>query len=106
MVKINTLSRPLLLTILVPVVAGVLLTFLVHLAFEAAHDVAVETQKQDIQEFVELAASSIERLWILPRERTVIALSESPSLRSYLDGEAPFDEVRNEWITAMRLLWA
>lgn len=97
-------SLPLLLSILVPVFGGILMFILVVVAFEAARGVAVEEQEQAIEELVELTASSVERLWITPRNKTVQALANSERLQRRLEGEATFDELVREWSTTSNML--
>ncbi len=97
-------SLPLLLTIFVPVLVGLLMFTLVVVAFEAARGVAVEEQEQAIEELVELTAGSIERLWIAPRNKTVQALAHSDRLQRRLEGEPNFDELAREWAITSRML--
>ena len=97
-------SLPLLLSILVPVLGGVLMFILVVVAFEAARGVALEEQEQAIEELVDLTASSIERLWVAPRDKTVQALATSERLQRRLKGEATFEELAREWATTSEML--
>lgn len=97
-------SLPLLLTIFVPVIGGVLMFVLVLIAFEAARGVAVDEQEEAIEELVELTAGSIEQLWIAPRNKTVQALADSERLTRRLDGASNFDELASEWATTSRML--
>ncbi|MFP4147629.1 MAG: diguanylate cyclase [Halorhodospira sp.] len=98
------LSRPLLLTILVPVVSGVLMLGLVLLAFEASRSVAVEEHERKAEDLVELAASSVETLWVTPRNEAIQTLAQSETLARRLDGDVPFDALAQEWRIAESLL--
>ncbi|MFO8063836.1 MAG: diguanylate cyclase [Spirochaetota bacterium] len=98
------LSPPLLLTIMVPFLAGLLLFALVLFSFEAGHRVAVEVNERNIEELVEVAGSSIEELWIAPRSETVVALSRSDTLRRRLNGDVSFEELADEWEVAQQVL--
>ncbi|NBF41704.1 MAG: hypothetical protein GVY14_14945, partial [Spirochaetes bacterium] len=98
------LSLPLLLTVVIPILAGLLLFALVLFSFEAGHRVAVEVRQQDIEELVELAGSSIEEWWLEPRSEAVRALARSETLHRRLDGEVAFEQLAEEWKAAQRVL--
>ena len=100
----SRLSLPLLLTVLIPILTGLLLFALVLFSFRAGHSVAVEVHERDIQELVDLAGSSIEELWITPRTHTALALSRSEVLHRRLKGETSFEELADEWAAVQRNL--
>lgn len=102
--KIHRLSFPLLMTILIPVVSGVLMLGLVLFTFEEARDLAVQEHERKAEELVKLAASSVEALWIAPRQETIQALARSETLERRLEGEIPFDALAREWRLAEELL--
>lgn len=97
-------STTLLLTILVPVIANLLLFVFVLVSFGMARGVAVDLQKRDIGEMVELAGSAVERLWIAPRNHAVTALAGSEVLHRRLAGETSFDELARQWKDARKIL--
>ena len=98
------LSFSLLLTIFVPIIGGVLLFALVLISFDAARGVAIDEQERKIENLVDLAGSSIERLWISPRNHAVRALSRSDTLHRRLEGNASFKELVREWKSVSRVL--
>ncbi|MDZ7792380.1 MAG: diguanylate cyclase [Spirochaetia bacterium] len=102
--KKTKLSIPLLLTVLVPIVGGVLFFALVLISFEVARDIAVDEQEKKIGELVELTGSSIQRLWIQPRNNTVLALSRSSTLHKRIEGNISFGVLAQEWEHAQQVL--
>ncbi len=104
MCTFHKLSRPLLLTVLVPIVVGLVLLLLVWVAFQSSKRIAVAAQEQQISDMAGLVANSIERMWIAPRNATVKALSTSETLHRRIAGEASFHELYAEWRSAFELL--
>lgn len=102
--RIPRLSRPLLLTILVPIGGGILMLMLVLIAFESARGVAIEEQERKAEEIVELTASTIEELWIAPRREAIETLADSRTLERRIEGQVPFDALAREWRVAEDLL--
>lgn len=70
---------------------------LVIVSFEVAHDKAVDWHKLQTKELVELTASSIDRLWITPRNDVLLSLARSGTLHQRLAGEASFTELASKW---------
>ena len=83
--------------VLLPVFVCVLLLFFLAIAFNAAYDVTVSVQEEDLRELVRLGTSTIERFWISPREEAVAALSRSPLLQKRIRGEVSSAELQQEW---------
>lgn len=100
----HRLSRRLLLAIALPVFICFLLLVLILFAFEAAWGVVVGVQEQGIRDLVSLGSSSIERLWIQPRNHVVSKLSKSPVLEKRLNKEISFEPLKDEWIVVHRAL--
>ncbi len=98
------LSFPLLLTVIIPILAGLLLFALVLFSFEAGHRVAVDVRQRDIEDLVALAGSSIEEWWLEPRREAARALARSETLHRRLEGDVPFAELAREWKVAQRVL--
>lgn len=90
--------------ILLPVVVSLLLLGLALTAFNATRDVVVGVQEADMRELVSLGSSTIDRLWIQPRNHAVTGLSESPLLKRHLAGEDVLQSLHREWAMAKRML--
>ena len=90
--------------ILLPTIVSLMLLALALWAFNAARGVVVGVQEADMRELVKLGSSSIDRLWIQPRNHAVQGLSESPLLSRHLRGENVWPALEREWATAKRML--
>mgnify|MGYP002875581959 CR=1 FL=1 len=95
-----SLSLPLFLTILLPIVGTVVLSVLVVDAFDRARGVAITVQEQDLDQLVQLTGRAIDELWIEPRSEMIERLSRADVLRRRLQGAASFDELVREWRAA------
>ncbi len=93
----NRLSTRMLFMVLLPVFVCTLLLVFLLIAFNAAYDVVVGVQEENLRELVRLGSSSIDRLWISPREKSVEALARSPLLQKRIRGEIPFAELHADW---------
>ncbi|WP_404414912.1 diguanylate cyclase [Marinospirillum sp.] len=104
LLRVFKLSFPLLLMILLPALGGLFMFVLVLIGFEAARGVAVKEQENKMQQLVTTTASSIEKLWVAPRENVVIALASSDTLNQRIRDEVAFDDLFQEWKVSNQVL--
>ncbi len=92
-----TLSRPLLISFLIPLIVGFLLLSLVLLTYATARSIALGAQEGNLRAVAGMAANKIERLWIAPRNHSVQVLSSSRTLQRRIRGDAEAAELLAEW---------
>lgn len=90
--------------VLLPVIVSLILLVSSILAFDAARNLVIGVQEKDMQDLIRSAGSSIERLWIAPRNHAARTLAASSLVRRHLAGEAVYDELMKEWAAAERAL--